>query len=265
MWIQRAHKSFTNYALKWIENPLFMVVTGSRMFGFHDEDSDWDVYCVHAIPSVEFFTITKPETGFVTPEAKIYNKKVSVKVEDVEHMFRRIMDGDMKTIERIFSPEVILKTEHLHSIRSISKQFINQDTLESYLQHVDKFLCLYDETNNIKYLLYALRTALTANLMVRTNLFVVRLGDLNAHYPQSNLLSLARAKQQHLLLDDTNVIETTMHEIEASTRQTAELLPKFRPNRRQLRTKVGDLNRYLVSLRLQHMYSPKMEIKFKDL
>lgn len=81
------------------------------MFGFHDEDSDWDVYSVHVTPSVELFTLNKPELVFTTPETKLYNKLISVKVEDVEHVFHQIIDGDMKTFERIFSPEVIMKTE----------------------------------------------------------------------------------------------------------------------------------------------------------
>lgn len=145
VWIKKSHRSFTNYALKYIENPLLMVITGSRMYGFNDEESDWDVFAVSAQPSVKFFELDKPVTDFLTPERMLYNRRVSVKVQDIERVFRNLIDGDMKTFERLLSPLVTMRTEGYYQIKRLAKKCVTQKLIRDYLENGDAYLKDFEE------------------------------------------------------------------------------------------------------------------------
>lgn len=112
----KSNKSFVKYALKYIENPVVVTVTGSRMYGFSNFESDWDVYSVFVEPCINLFKLDRPATVFTTPEIEIYNKKVSVKVEEIEQVIKKLLNGEAKTFERIVSPIVTMETKYYFSL-----------------------------------------------------------------------------------------------------------------------------------------------------
>lgn len=125
---------------------------------------------------------------------------------------------------------------------------------------MNAYLDSFEKSQDIKFLLYALRAALTANLMVRTKAYVLRLSDLFAMYPESKIRELASAKRARLEFD---AIDETMAEIQVLQRQTADLIPTFRPSSRRNASRMKELNQYLVSLRLQYMFSSNMQIDLR--
>ncbi|MEH7176533.1 DNA polymerase beta superfamily protein [Neobacillus vireti] len=257
MWIHPSSKSFTNYALKYIENPLFMVVAGSRMYGFNDEDSDWDVYAVFIHPSINLFRLEKPASDFITPERSLYKRKVSVKVEEVEQVFNKIICGNMKTFERIYSHIVTMRTDHYHEIRKLGKYFFTQKLVENYLENIELFLVKYQEQKNIKFLIYALRSSMTANILVKTKVFTLNLQQIYKLYPNTNLKELVDAKINKKTF---NNIYNVLKEVEKLKTETIGLLKNL-PKEANERN-INSLNDYLVSLRLQHIFSKAKKINF---
>jgi predicted nucleotidyltransferase len=259
MWISRHSKSFTNYALKYIENPLFMVVTGSRMYGFNDEESDWDVYAVFVHPSIDLFRLDKPISDKMTPERSLYNRVVSVKAEEAEQVIRKLIDGNMKTFERIFSPEVKMRTEHYYSFIRLSKRFFTQKLITSYLQVIDEDLQKYKDTKNIKYLIYALRSSMTADLLVRARQFTMQLKNIYPYYPDSILEELVAAKiNNHTILD----VEPAFREIEELKDHI--LSNKYKMPKKPKQQDINKMNEFLISLRLQYLFSKNSLVKFED-
>jgi len=237
-----------------------MVVTGSRMYGFHGEDSDWDVYSVFVQPSVDLFSLRKPRKEFMTPERQLLNKLVSVKAEEIERFFNRVVNGDMKAIERVFSPVITMKTHHLNEIRKITKKLITQQTIESYLNNIEGLIDLFYETKDAKYLLYALRATLTADILARTKYYVLECGSLKKYYDSSNLDRLILAKKNNFKMEhlESSLINSTLDEINRLKKIINLNKDKF-PAEPSSNT-INKVNEHIISLRLQHMFSKDKKI-----
>jgi len=257
----RSNKTFINYALKYIENPLFITVTGSRMYGFANWHSDWDVYSVFVEPSINLFKLNKPNPVFTTPEIELYNKRISVKVEEIEHLINKLINGDVKTLERILSPIVTMETKWYFDLANFANKLITQKVFLSYFSNIDSCIERFKEKGEEKYILYALRYSLTASMLAETKKFVLECKDLDIFYPSTTLYELIDikvAKNFNNLNDD--LIRRVYFEIDYNKKMVNELIHKFPevPSKEVL----NEIDEFLISIRLEHTYSEKSKIKF---
>ncbi|WP_167506249.1 DNA polymerase beta superfamily protein [Halobacillus faecis] len=256
--MRRDTKSFVNLTLKHIENPLFIVLTGSRMYGFHDEESDWDVYAVFIHPSNQLLGLYEPDNEIMTPEIKLYNRTVSVKGEEVQLVFQKLIQGNMKTFERIFSPEAIMKMDAYKHIRSLSKRFFTQRLIESYMNYIEEMKREFQRTDNIKFLIYSLRSAMTADLLLKSSVFNTRVKDIYPLYSNSNLKNLLKSKRNG---SPSPNVQKAFDEI--NTIQDYISTMRFKLPKESKEKDVKRAHEILVSLRMQYLLSRRDFLSFK--
>lgn len=261
MWIKNQYKSFVNYSLKYIENPLFIGVGGSRIYGFSDKDSDWDIYSVFVEPTVNIFKLDKNSKSFLTPEREFYNKLISVKSEEVEVVMHKLLKGDCKTFERVLTPFMVMKNRETVFIRKIAAMLINRNVVASYLKYSDEELNNYFLNKNVKHLLYALRALLTADILVRSRKLIFDYEEMLKFYPYSNIKQLVTLKLNKSNKVDTKLEKKVLEEIN-------KLKINIEKNSHKLKANYTDkekafVENYLINVRVKNLFSQNASIYIK--
>lgn len=262
MWIKNQYKSFVNFSLKYIENPLFIGVGGSRIYGFSDKESDWDIYSVFVEPTVNIFKLEKSSNSFLTPEREFYNKVISVKSEEIEVVIHKLLKGDCKTFERVLTPFMVMKNRETVFIRKIAAMLINKNVVNSYLDYADKEYYNYVKNRNVKNLLYSLRALLTADILVRSRKLIFNYEEMLKFYPYSNIKELVILKLNRSNKIDFNLEKKVLEEIN-------KLKFNIEKNSHNLKSTYTEkekafVENYLINVRVKNLFSQNASIYIKN-
>jgi len=206
--VNEIYNSIYDYCIKYIQNPLTMVIGGSRMCAYPDEDSDWDVLCIFQSPTVCLSGQLKPAFEILTPKSTIEDRRLSIRGEEVEQIFNKMLDGNIKFLEKIYSSLIVMDNNQLKIFRSFALNTVSQKTFNKYFEKIHKDIEFYNTTKEIKPLLYAYRRSMSAYLLSQSSKVIVDSIALKEYFPKTYLEELIEAKIYKKSFDkDTEALE----------------------------------------------------------
>ena len=123
--------SSTNKDLEWIKkHTMFLTIAGSRSYGLHTEDSDWDFRGICSVPSVYLHGFNKNFEQWITaapsPDTTIFN---------VKKFFNLNSQGNPNTIELLFTEEQdhLIVTESGKLLLENRDLFLSKQLKERYI------------------------------------------------------------------------------------------------------------------------------------
>lgn len=246
--LNKIYTSIYEYGTEYIENPITMVIGGSRMCAYPDDDSDWDVFCIFQSPTVSLLGLQKPQFEILTPKVTIENRRLSIRGEEVEQIFNKMLDGNIKFLEKIYSPLIVMDNNHLDNFRILALTTVSQKTFKNYFEKIHKDINCYYATKEVKPLLYAYRRSMTVYLLSQISKVIVDSTKLKEYFPKTYLQELIDAKIcKKYFNKDTNALE----DINNWLNKTKNSINKIPHNPTD--ETIAILNKYLLNLREQDL------------
>lgn len=147
---------------------VFVTISGSHIYGFPSQDSDWDVRGVHVLPVEEVVGLGE---GHETIERLV---REPVEVDLVTHDLRKFMGLLLKkngyVLEQLTSPIVVRTSPEHEEMKALVPRIVTKHHAHHYLGFAQTEWKLFEKESprRVKPLLYVYRVLLTGIHLVRT-------------------------------------------------------------------------------------------------
>lgn len=166
--------------LEQVDDPLFVTVSGSHIYGFSSPDSDVDLRGAFRLPLRELVGLKQPtetrEKAWVDQGLEI-----DLVAHEIGKYLGLLIKNNGYILEQIFSPLVVLGGDFLEQLRPLAARCITrfhahhyQGFLRSQVKKAEQ-----EEPKKVKTLLYAYRVVLTGIHLLET-------GEIQPHLPTLN-------------------------------------------------------------------------------
>jgi len=171
-----------------VRNPLYVCIGGSRMCGYEDADSDWDI-----------FVLYEDEKGlpgtFELPKYTLGDAAISLRFDSLSHSLALAAENNIKLYEKLHSPTVWYVSPQFERIKPQLLAVDMSTLLKTYHQKISSDLREFYDHQNTKAFIYAYRRCLTALELIAGNGCVIHVDTLVERYPHSHLPELATIKR----------------------------------------------------------------------
>jgi predicted nucleotidyltransferase len=154
---------------------VFSSVAGAHLYGFPSPDSDIDLRGVHLLPAVQVVGLRHgPQT---VERTWLHDEvKLDLVTHDVGKFFRLMLRHNGYVLEQLLSPLVVATGPVHEELVAISEGCLTRGVAHHYRGFAHSQWELYQQTGQLKPLLYTFRVLLTG-------IHVIRTGQLVAHLP----------------------------------------------------------------------------------
>jgi predicted nucleotidyltransferase len=161
---------------------VFSSVSGAHLYGFPSVDSDVDLRGVHLLPAVQVVGLRHgPQT---VERTWLHDEvKLDLVTYDVGKFFRLLLRRNGYVLEQLLSPLVVTTSGVHEELVAIAEGCLTRGLARHYRGFARGQWELYEQSGQLKPLLYTFRVLLTG-------IHVIRTGQLIAHLP--TLLELVR-------------------------------------------------------------------------
>ena len=154
---------------------LFSQVLGAHLYGFPSMDSDIDLYGVHLLPAVQVVGLRH---GPLTVERRWLHDEVKLDLvtHDIGKFLRLLLRRNGYVLEQLLSPLVVTTGPVHEELLSLAGACLTRQHAHHYRTTAAEQWELYQQSGQLKPLLYTFRLLLTG-------IHVVRTGELVTHLP----------------------------------------------------------------------------------
>lgn len=183
---------------------LFSTVSGAHLYGFPSVDSDVDLRGVHLLPAAEVVGLrTGPETL-----NRMWNRagaEIDLVTHDAAKFLRLLLRPNGYVLEQLLSPLVVTTSEAHAELIALSPGLLTRNHAHHYRGFGRGQWELFQQTNDLKPLLYTFRVLLTGIHLMRSGEIVADLPALLDLVPGTPAylpdLIAAKASAEHSTVD----------------------------------------------------------------
>ncbi|MEM7232070.1 MAG: nucleotidyltransferase domain-containing protein [Planctomycetota bacterium] len=185
-------------------SPVFVSITGPHSFGYArsltpgaeraDAESSVDLASTHALSARAFAGLERPEETFELSEPAadrstvsdrglvLDRSRLSLRSDDVRRSFERMIVGNGDVFEGIFSPCVVIESEHFDEYRNLARGALTRRIYHGYRKKLRRLESDVFSSHPAKpeSVLELFRSAMTAIRVLRSGRFESDLRTLNA-------------------------------------------------------------------------------------
>ena len=157
---------------------IFASVCGSRMYGFHRENSDFDVHGAHILPMDLVIGLDKGPQTVRWKASGPDGTRTDVQTQDIEKHFQLILRRNGNALEQLFSPHPVRTTPEHQELMEIARGCVTKGHFGHYAGMANQMTMRIEKEGGptTKTALHLYRTLLTgARLMER--------GEVETHLP----------------------------------------------------------------------------------
>ena len=157
---------------------IFASVCGSRMYGFHRENSDFDVHGVHVLPMDQVIGLDKGPQTIRWKASGPDGIQTDVQTQDIEKHFQLLLRRNGNALEQLFSPHPVRTTPEHQEVMDIARSCVTKGHFGHYAGMANQMTMRIEKEGGptTKTALHLYRTLLTgARLMER--------GEVETHLP----------------------------------------------------------------------------------
>lgn len=224
---------------------VFVTVSGSHLYGFPSQDSDYDLRGSHLLPGTAFWGLDDPrETE--EPKAETESGLIEIVSHDLRKHARLLLKRNGYVLEQLTSPLVVRTTPVHRRLLELVPGVLTRPHYHHYLGFYHNERKAYDrsEPRSIKKLLYCYRTLMTGCVLLREGVIEANLQKLNARFDYrflDELVELKRAGERAGLENDAPYIgELASLEAELERAYNESTLPETPAVRPELERLVID-------------------------
>ncbi|BAY96692.1 hypothetical protein NIES37_06270 [Tolypothrix tenuis PCC 7101] len=188
---------------------LFAAISGSHLYGFPSDDSDYDLRGVHILPVTEVVGL---DTGAETIEISEIRDSVQIDLvtHDVKKFFLLLLKKNGYVLEQLYSPLVLQNVPEYEELKFIAKDCITRHHSHHYFGFAASQWKHFEQAqpHRIKPLLYVYRVLLTGIYLMQTGVVEANLVKLNQVFNLSyisDLISQKLAGEEHSYLSDVDI------------------------------------------------------------
>lgn len=148
---------------------LCVALGGSRSFGFPSPNSDWDLECIHVIPTAKLVGLTQPTVTFDRIET-IEGVKIDYTSNEVATVISGILGGNGNFLERVLGRAFVRKTPLFDELVPRIQRVVSKRLSRHYRGFATGQIGELEKERTVKKLLYVLRTLLAGTHLLRTGL-----------------------------------------------------------------------------------------------
>jgi len=194
---------------------VFLVVSGSHMYGFPSSDSDFDVKGPHILPTREILGLGRPRQT-VKKLCDCDGLELDLVTHDLRKYFGLILQKNGNVLEQIHSPLMVRTSPEHEELRDVAMRCITRRHHHHYLGFARSQWKLFekDAPRRVKPLLYVYRVLLVGIHLMRTGEVESNIVKLNEVFKLPYISDLVAAKvtgPEKGTLDDSDV---TFHQAE---------------------------------------------------
>ncbi|MFE9609148.1 DNA polymerase beta superfamily protein [Streptomyces sp. NPDC006012] len=154
---------------------LFATVSGAHLYGFPSEDSDLDLRGVHLLPAAALVGLHEPvETRSRTWDR--YGVELDLVTHDLRKFVRLMLRRNGYVLEQLLSPLVVHTGDAHRELIALAPGVLTSHHAHHYRGFAVTQWRLFEETGELKPLLYTFRVLLTGIQLMRS-------GEVQAHLP----------------------------------------------------------------------------------
>ena len=234
-----------SFAKKNVENPLFIVLSGSHAYGFPSKDSDYDLRGGHIAKTKDMLALRKP---FPTIEKK--GEGIELVTHETDKLLGFLVSPSGYVLEQIHSPYPIVETKWSKQLKQLSKKTICKRLHSHYSGFA---LSVYKKARasnwgDVKEDLYLLRVLMTGILVLEKGKIITDINELNKKFKFDVVPELVEFKKKgENVRDHFNIDKETT---ELFTRLDQAYRESKLPDTVQ---NVDKFNDWLIKLRMQNM------------
>ena len=162
---------------------LFATVSGAHLYGFPSPDSDYDLRGCHILPVSELVGLDPPNET-IESTAIEDGIELDLVTHDAKKFFLMMLQKNGYVLEQLFSPLIIIGSEHHDELKVIAQKCITRNHSHHYLGFAATQWKLFtkEEKPRVKPLLYVYRVLLTGIYLMRTGVIEANLVTLNTEF-----------------------------------------------------------------------------------
>ncbi len=174
---------------------VFATISGAHLYGFHSEDSDYDLRGVHVLPAREVLGLTGSQET-IERSGDHDGIELDLVTHDLAKFARLMLKPNGYVLEQLYSPLVVHSTLLHDELKHLGKQCITKTHANHYLGFSQSQWKLFAKESppRVKPLLYVYRVLLTGIHLMRTGRIEANLRHLNDEFRLSIIDDLIDAK-----------------------------------------------------------------------
>jgi uncharacterized protein len=173
-----------DYAAIENEQPIFTCLSGAHMYGFNSKDSDFDIRGTYSVNLLAVLNAELVPRNEIREESLIHEGyEIDVVKQELRNYCSLLMKGDTNAMEQLYSPCLFYTSDNHWTLKHLAKGYVTKSIHRKYLGFAQSQWKTYQQTKQVKKLLYTFRTLLTG-------IHLMREGRLLMHLPTLNQLSI---------------------------------------------------------------------------
>lgn len=159
---------------------MFATISGSHLYGFPSQDSDYDLRGVHLLPLKQIVGLDAAEET-VEKEGIYDGLEIDLVTHDARKFFSLMLKKNGYVLEQVFSPLIVHTTPEHEELKAIAADCITRHHSHHYLGFAGRQWKLFRQESapRVKPLLYVYRVLLTGIHLMRTGEVEANLSTLN--------------------------------------------------------------------------------------
>ena len=205
---------------------LFASISGGHLYGFPSPDSDLDIRGCHVLPLRSVIGLREPKETFEVMGQWVDGVEIDLVSHDLRKYLKLLLKNGGYIMEQIFSPLVVMESEHLPELRELARGAMTRNVLHHYNGFLrrQREIVSGEEPLLAKSVLYMFRVVMSGIHVLETAEVETDIKVLNELYPLPYLPDLWTAKaescekvelpadQREQFLEDAERLETRMYE-----------------------------------------------------
>ena len=188
---------------------LFVVVSGSHLYGFPSSDSDYDLRGVHILPVQAVIALDPPQETIELTTIRD-DREIDLVTYDIRQFFALLLKRNGHVLEQLYSPLVVHTTPAHGELKTIAQDCITRHHAYHYVGFAASQWRLFEHhtPHRLKPLLYMYRVLLSGIHLMQTGQIEANLATLNQVFQLSYLADLMAQKiegHEQIALADANL------------------------------------------------------------
>lgn len=228
--------------------PIFLAISGSHMFGFPSENSDYDIRGVFITPTERFWKLKKPKHFF-----EFNDGIIDMTVYEIGHYLEQIIKSNGNYLEWPNSDFIIYQNNsEFQKLKDITEKAVSKKLFDHYSNFSQDLFMKAQETQILKQYLYALRTAMAGIYSLETGKIEPNIKYLNKIFKIDIINDLVRVKEEEELINTPLPLEKKINSIFLDLSQR---LQKAFEQSKLAEEPLGkeEIEKYLIRLRKDNM------------
>jgi uncharacterized protein len=229
-----------NQALDAYPHPfVFVTVSGSHLYGFPSQDSDFDLRGTHLLPGASLWRLDEPrETD--EPKVDTPDGLIEIVTHDFRKFVRLLVKRNGYVLEQLTSPLVVRTTPVHAEMLALVPGVLTRNHYYHYrgFYHTERKEYDRSDPKSVKKLLYAYRVLMTGCVLLREGIVEANLQALNARFEYPFLEELVEIKRSGervgIPSDERYIRELDLLEAEMERAHRETKLPETAPARQEL-------------------------------